>query len=73
MNVTGPSGRGRHAHSATALLVAGCLSMLPAVRLPAQQTSLTIYNDGRVFARRSLPVAVPKGESTQRATPAVES
>jgi hypothetical protein len=69
MNVTGPSGRGRRAHSTTALLVAGCLSVLPAARLPAQQTSLTIYNDGRVFARRSLPVAVPKGESTQRVTP----
>lgn len=30
------------------------------------QTSLTIYNDGRVLVRRSLPVAVPKGNSTQR-------
>jgi hypothetical protein len=32
------------------------------------QTSLTIYNDGRVLARRTLPVAVPKGTSTQRLT-----
>lgn len=30
------------------------------------QTSLTIYNDGRVLARRTLPLAVPKGASTQR-------
>jgi hypothetical protein len=33
--------------------------------LPAQ-TSLTIYNDGRVLVRRALAVAVPKGASTQR-------
>jgi hypothetical protein len=32
----------------------------------AAQTSLTIYNDGRVLVRRALPVAVPKGTSTQR-------
>ena len=30
------------------------------------QTSLTIYNDGRVLVRRSFSVAVPKGNSTQR-------
>jgi hypothetical protein len=30
------------------------------------QTSLTIYNDGRVLVRRSLQMAVPKGASTQR-------
>jgi hypothetical protein len=30
------------------------------------QTSLTIYNDGRVLARRTLPLALPKGTSTQR-------
>jgi hypothetical protein len=32
------------------------------------QTSLTIYNDGRVLVRRTLQVAVPKGTSTQRLT-----
>jgi hypothetical protein len=32
------------------------------------QTSLTIYNDGRVLVRRSTSLAVPKGASTQRAT-----
>ena len=30
------------------------------------QTSLTIYNDGRVLARRTLPLTLPKGSSTQR-------
>jgi hypothetical protein len=32
----------------------------------AAQNSLTIYNDGRVLVRRSLPVGVPKGVSEQR-------
>ncbi len=32
-------------------------------------TSLTVYNDGRVFARRVLAIAVPKGETTQRVQP----
>jgi hypothetical protein len=32
------------------------------------QTSLTIYNDGRVLVRRSVPLSVPRGVSTQRAT-----
>ena len=30
----------------------------------AQETSLTIYQDGRVMVRRTLPVAVPRGAST---------
>ena len=34
----------------------------------AAQTSLTIYNDGRVLMRRTLPVAVPRGSSVQRLT-----
>jgi hypothetical protein len=34
----------------------------------AAQTSLTIYNDGRVLVRRTVPVTVPKGTSTQRVT-----
>jgi hypothetical protein len=32
------------------------------------QTSLTIYNDGRVLVRRTVPAQVPKGQSTQRLT-----
>ncbi len=43
------------------------LGATPAASLGAQ-TSLTIYNDGRVLVRRSVPVAVPKGTSTRRAT-----
>jgi hypothetical protein len=34
--------------------------------LHAQTTSLTIYNDGRVLVRRTLPLSVPKGASNQR-------
>ncbi len=45
------------------LLVLGAAS---AARLGAQ-TSLTIYNDGRVLVRRSVPLAVPKGATTPRA------
>ena len=49
-----------------AALVA-CVALAP--RLPAAaQTSLTIYNDGRVLVRRTVALAVPKGVSTQRAT-----
>ena len=69
MKVTVQWVRGRGARAISPVLAAACLSVLPAVRLPAQQTSLTVYSDGRVFARRSLPIAVPKGESTQRVTP----
>ena len=43
------------------------LTLLPAYPLTAQ-TSLTIYNDGRVLMRRTLPVAVPRGASVQRLT-----
>jgi hypothetical protein len=43
------------------------LTVLPASPLTAQ-TSLTIYNDGRVLMRRTVPVAVPKGSSVQRLT-----
>jgi hypothetical protein len=34
----------------------------------AAQTSLTIYNDGRVLVRREVEVAVPKGASNQTVT-----
>lgn len=46
------------------------LALTAAAPLRAQaspRTSLTIYNDGRVLMRRSLPLEVPKGASTQRA------
>ena len=51
----------------TALLIA---STSPLPRFPASplaaQTSLTIYNDGRVLVRRSVAINLPKGASTQR-------
>jgi len=41
-------------------------ALLPApCSLLTAQTSLTIYNDGRVLVRRSVAVEVPKGQSTQ--------
>ena len=52
----------------TTTRVAGLLLLLGAtlpVALEAQ-TSLTIYNDGRVLVRRAVALAVPKGTSTQR-------
>ena len=39
---------------------------LATVSLLGAQSSVTIYNDGRVLVRSSLPVAVPRGASTQR-------
>jgi hypothetical protein len=44
-------------------LVAGTLTSSGALMA---QTSLTIYNDGRVLVRRSVDVNVPKGSSQQR-------
>ena len=51
----------------TGMLVgmASALPCFPASPLQAQ-TSLTIYNDGRVLTRRTIPATVPKGQSTQR-------
>jgi hypothetical protein len=37
---------------------------LAATQLVAQETSATIYQDGRVLVRRTLPVAVARGTST---------
>jgi hypothetical protein len=50
---------------ALVLALASPLPRFPAAPLHAQ-TSLTIYNDGRVLVRRSLQLSVPKGASTQR-------
>jgi hypothetical protein len=54
----------------TTARVAGLLLLLAAggAASAAAQTSLTIYNDGRVLVRRTLPLTVPKGSSTQHAT-----
>src|SRR6476661_4147164 len=52
----------------TTARAAGLLLLLASALPPSleAQTSLTIYNDGRVLVRRTIPVAVPKGASTQR-------
>lgn len=46
------------------LLVAA--GLLAAAADVSAQTSLTIYNDGRILARRTLPVTVPQGISQHR-------
>ncbi len=43
------------------------LTLLPAYPLTAQ-TSLTIYNDGRVLMRRTVPIDLPRGATIQRLT-----
>lgn len=48
----------------TRLLLSTSL-LVGSVAIAAAQTSLTIYNSGRVVMRRTLPVAVPQGTSTQ--------
>ena len=62
-----PKGMHRMARSARPRLVVALVALLalPLTRLAAQ-TSLTIYNDGRVLVRRTLPMELPKGPSTQR-------
>ncbi|MEP7326790.1 MAG: hypothetical protein ABI836_12635, partial [Gemmatimonadota bacterium] len=50
-----------------ALAFAALLVPLTAYRSPlTAQTSLTIYNDGRVLVRRSMPAEVARGSSTVR-------
>jgi hypothetical protein len=52
--------------AAIVIASASLLPFLPASPLYAQTTSLTIYNDGRVLVRRTLPLSLPKGASSQR-------
>lgn len=55
----------RNRSGRAAALVTGAL--LTGMPLAAQApTSLTLYNDGRVLVRRTLPLDIPKGNSTQR-------
>ncbi len=44
-------------------MLAAALSLISGV-LRAQETSLTIYQDGRVVVRRTIPAPVPRGTST---------
>ncbi len=53
----------------------GALVLASAFALPSflasplhAQTSLTIYNDGRVLVRRTLPVSLPQVVSTRQLT-----
>jgi hypothetical protein len=50
------------------LLLTALLPRGPATPPLHAQTSLTIYNDGRVLVRRSVSVSLPKGASNQRLT-----
>src|SRR5688572_6570893 len=62
-----PRGHGDHEmrRGARTLLVVAALVGGPAAPLAAQ-TSITIYNDGRVLVRRELSMAVPKGGSSHK-------
>lgn len=55
-------GAGRKAMSLAGVL--GAVAVLWTGALRAQETSLTIYQDGRVLARRTLAVPVPRGLRT---------
>ncbi|HEU5171341.1 MAG TPA: hypothetical protein VFU46_12425 [Gemmatimonadales bacterium] len=67
MTVRRPDGRTARRAAGVLGAVVSLLAVWPSGRLPAQQqTSLTIYNDGRLLVRRTLPVPVPKGTSTHR-------
>jgi len=58
--------RGGSVHIWRALAIGLALAPLTAYRSTlTAQTSLTIYNDGRVLVRRTVTVEVPKGSSTQ--------
>jgi len=62
----GAEGRRGSIHTWRALAIGLALAPLTAYRSPlAAQTSLTIYNDGRVLVRRTVPVEVPRGASSQ--------
>ncbi len=51
----------------TATLVVVMLAACPPIRLPAQETSLSIYTDGRALVRRTLPVALQRGRQSVNA------
>src|SRR3954468_4016551 len=63
------TGRALWGHWRLALLLFGLAAPLPSgpAAQPLQaQTSLTIYNDGRVLVRRTVSATIPKGTSSQR-------
>jgi hypothetical protein len=69
----GGGAAGQNGGSSFNLMLIGLLVAASAAPLPcgpaaplSAQTSLTIYNDGRVLVRRTLQTAIPKGASSQR-------
>ncbi len=56
---------GRRGSGLARVLLTALLPLCPAAPLAAQ-TSLTIYNDGRVLVRREMETRIPKGASTLR-------
>ena len=60
-----PDGRMAQAWMLVGLVIAGHPAIGPSGHLTAQ-TSLTIYNDGRVLVRREFAAKGPKGESSHR-------
>ncbi|MGH7579453.1 MAG: DUF4139 domain-containing protein [Gemmatimonadales bacterium] len=68
MRGSGAAGRRGRVWAVGVLLAIGALAA-PLPRGPAAlaaQTSVTIYNDGRVLVRRAMTVAVPKGASSHQ-------
>ncbi len=63
----GRGGRGIRA-AVVGLALAAPLPVGPAAPLLSAQTSLTIYNDGRVLVRRAVKAQVAKGSSAQTIT-----
>ena len=61
---TGVRADGRTRGSLAAIGLAVALLLAWVIPSAAQETSLTIYQDGRVMVRRTLPIAVPRGTST---------
>ncbi len=49
------------------LFLLACAIVVTSTASAQASTSLTIYNDGRVLVRKTLPLDIPKGASTQRA------
>lgn len=55
----------RRARNLALITLAPC-TLHPAPLSAQAPTSLTLYNDGRVLVRRTLPLDIPRGNSTQR-------
>lgn len=66
--VSGPAGKPVGSCVSKWMMGTGLLLTLVSAYPLTAQTSLTIYNDGRVLMRRTVPVAIPRGSSTQRLT-----